>query len=117
MYIPKPIETKNITLPDEMASLVEHLARNTHDVWAQKRIIQGWKYGKERNDKTKTHPCLVEYDNLSDNEKEYDIVISQEVLKTIMKLGYRIVNTSSENEEVRRENETDTESQKCKSCD
>ncbi|MBP3548545.1 MAG: Ryanodine receptor Ryr [Alistipes sp.] len=89
-YIPNPIDTKDIILPNELQELVEEMARNVHDVWAQSRINQGWTYGKERNDNLKLHPCLVPYEQLSEDEKEYDRNTSLETLKLILKLGFKI---------------------------
>ena len=47
-YTPHPIDLSDIKLPDELEMLSEQLARNIHEVWAQSRISQGWKYGKKR---------------------------------------------------------------------
>lgn len=66
------------------------MAKNVHEVWAQTRISQGWKYGAERNDALKHHPCLVPYEELSESEKEYDRNTSVETLKLILKLGFEI---------------------------
>ena len=90
-YIPRPIDTKDIELSDALKELTEEMARNVHEVWAQNRMAQGWKYGKERNDAQKEHPCLIAYDQLPDSEKEYDRNTSIETLKLILKLGFKIV--------------------------
>ena len=66
------------------------MARNVHDVWAQGRIAEGWTYGKQRDDKQKTHPCLVSYDELPDAEREYDRQTAVQTLKLILKLGFKI---------------------------
>lgn len=89
-YIPQPVDTAGINLPDEMEALAEKLAENVHDVWARTRMEQGWTYGPERDDAAKKHPCLVPYEALSDDEKEYDRNTSQETIKLILKLGYKI---------------------------
>lgn len=90
-YIPQPINTKDVVLPQEMNALAEQIAKNVHEVWSAGRIADGWKYGEERNDALKQHPCLVPYEELSEEEKEYDRNTSQETLKLIMKLGFKIV--------------------------
>lgn len=90
MYNPEPIETKNVTLPEELLNLIELLAKNTHDVWAANRIKEGWIYGKEKSSEKKTTPCLVPYDELSESEKEYDRNTALETIKVILKMGYRI---------------------------
>ena len=89
-YIPQPIDTKDVVLPKELNLLAEEIAKNVHEVWAEGRMKDGWTYGKERDDVQKHHPCLVPYEELSENEKEYDRNTSQETLKLIMKLGFKI---------------------------
>ena len=91
MYEPKPIDTIDVTLDDDIIKLGELLAENTHEVWAEQRIRDGWTYGEVRDDAKKEHPCLVPYSELSDSEKEYDRSTSLQTLKLIMKLGYKIV--------------------------
>lgn len=89
-YIPQPIDTTDIVLPGELEQLVEEMSKNVHEVWAETRIKQGWTYGEQRNDELKTHPCLVSYEELSEEEKEYDRNTSVETLKLILKLGFKI---------------------------
>lgn len=89
-YTPQPVNTEDIELSVELYSLVEQMAKNVHEVWAQSRIEQGWRYGKERNDALKTHPCLVAYEELPETEKSYDRNTSVETLKLITKLGFKI---------------------------
>lgn len=89
-YTPDPIDTTNVELSKELLELVELLAENTHDNWAAGRIAEGWTYGPVRNDELKQHPCLIPYNDLPENEKDYDRVTSMETLKTIRKLGWKI---------------------------
>lgn len=89
-YKPKPIDTHDVELPAELLPLVEDVARNVHEVWAQNRIDDGWTYGPHRDDNAKCHPGLVAYDDLSEREKDYDRATSQQTLKLIMKLGFSI---------------------------
>lgn len=89
-YIPKPENLDGIQLSDELNGLVEAMAKNVHDVWAQSRIEQGWTYGPERNDQLKYHPCLVPYEELPDVEKAYDRDTAVGTLKLIQKLGFTI---------------------------
>ena len=90
-YIPTPLDTSGIELLPEMLELTEQIAANVHDVWAQQRIAEGWKYGKERNDERKEHPCLVPYEDLTESEKEYDRKTVMETLKVIELLGFKIM--------------------------
>ena len=90
MYKPKPIDTRDIKLNDDIMKLCEELAKNTHEVWSESRMKDGWVYGEQRDDVKKHHPCLVPYEELSESEKEYDRNTSLETLKLIVKLGYKI---------------------------
>ena len=89
-YVPQPMDTSDIQLPEGMDMLVELMAKNVHEVWAQNRIKQGWRWGVERSDSLKTHPCLVAYEELPEEEREYDRCTALETLKLIAKLGFKI---------------------------
>lgn len=89
-YMPNPINTSNIKLDDSLLELTEMIAANTHDVWAKSRINQGWTFGVERNDEKKQTPCLVPYEQLSDEEKNYDRNTAMETIKLLVVLGYTI---------------------------
>ena len=49
-YIPQPIDTKGVVLPNELNALAEEIAKNVHDVWAEGRMKEGWTYGEKRDD-------------------------------------------------------------------
>lgn len=90
-YVPQPVDTSGIQLPEELSELVEQMAKNVHEVWAQSRMEQGWEYGDERSDALKQHPCLVPYEELPEVEKAYDRDTALGTLKLICKLGFKIV--------------------------
>ena len=89
-YTPRPVDTSGVELPEGLNALSEALAKNVHEVWAAGRIADGWTKGP-RNDKLKQHPCLVPYEELSEEEKDYDRRTSVETLKFIVSQGYSIV--------------------------
>lgn len=90
-YTPRPIDTSGVQLPAELSPLIETMARNVHEVWAEGRIAEGWTYGPERDDNLKTHPCLVPYEDLPQSEREYDRATALSTLRLITGLGYRII--------------------------
>lgn len=92
-YTPSPVDTSSIELSEDLLQLTEAMARNVHEVWAATRIAQGWTWGAERNDTLKHHPCLIPYDRLSEEEREYDRNTAVETLKLIRSLGYKIEKT------------------------
>ena len=89
-YIPKPLDTSNILLPEGLEELTESLSKNVHEVWAAGRIAAGWKYGPVRDEIKKEHPCLIPYEELSEEEKEYDRATALSTIKYIMANGYNI---------------------------
>ena len=90
MYEPKPIDTSDVKLSDELLLLTEKIAENVHDVYVRSRIDEGWTYGEYRDDVKKTNPTLVPYGELPESEKEYDRNTALETLKLIVTLGYEI---------------------------
>lgn len=89
-YIPQPVDISDVILPDDITEIAEQIARNVHEVWAKSRIDQGWKYGEQRDDDKKTHPCLIPYDELPESEKDYDRDTCINTVKMILKSGYKI---------------------------
>ena len=89
VYKPEPIDTSKVQLNDEILELTEHLAENAHEVWAQRRMAEGWRPGPRRDEAKKEHPSLVPYKELPEEEKEYDRSTALETLKVLLALGYR----------------------------
>ena len=90
MYIPKPLNTESVVIPQELNQLLEEIAKNVHEVWAKGRMNEGWSYGVARDDRALKTPCLVPYDELAEEEKEYDRKTALETIKVILLLGYSI---------------------------
>lgn len=89
-YHPSPVETAEIAVPEELSRLSEMIARNAHEVWSTARIADGWTWGPVRDDTLKQHPCLVPYEELSEQEKGYDRRTSMETIRLILALGFDI---------------------------
>jgi hypothetical protein len=89
-YEPTPIDNSRINLSADLVALTEMLARNNHNLWARRRIQEGWSCGPWRDDSKKQTPLLVPYEDLPESEKNFDRDNAVETLKTILALGYRI---------------------------
>lgn len=89
-YKPRPVDTSAIELNQDLRANIEALARNNHEVWANARAAEGWKYGPERNDARKEHPGLVPYEQLSEAEKDIDRGTVLQTLKAAAALGFSI---------------------------
>ena len=89
-YIPKPADISEIELPQELLEYTDAISKNVHEVWSAGRMSEGWTYGPVRNDEKRETPCLVPYEELSDEEKAYDWNTASNALKFIMSLGFEI---------------------------
>ena len=89
-YTPEPMDLSSVDLPESLIQLSERIAENVHEVWAKARMDEGWTYGEKRDDIHKKHPGLVPYDELPEEEKEYDRNTAMNTIKMVKKLGFRI---------------------------
>ena len=90
-YQPLPTDTSAVRLSDSLRALTERLAENTHDVWARRKLADGWTYGPTADTAAKRHPDLVPYADLPEDKKAYDRDTALEAIKLILALGYVIV--------------------------
>jgi hypothetical protein len=51
---------------------LELMARMEHERWGEEKLREGWRYGPTRDDARKTHPSLVPWSELSEEEKDKD---------------------------------------------
>lgn len=56
----------------EGSSEMEKLAELIHNAWVIDRRLDGWRYGKTRDNQKMIHPSLRPYGELSDDVKDYD---------------------------------------------
>jgi hypothetical protein len=77
--------------PTELHSIVDKVAEKVHETWAAKRRAEGWRYGPERCDSRKEHPCLVSYSDLSESEREYDRATALTVIEALLCEGYELL--------------------------
>lgn len=47
-----------------------------HESWSAFKRDGGWVYGETKNETAKTHPCLVPYDELPEEQKHKDALFS-----------------------------------------
>lgn len=90
-YIPKSIDLSDVELTDDLIELREAIAENAHEVWAENRYAEGWRYGAQRDDALRLHPDMVPYSQLPEGEKEYDRKMAMDTIKLLKKLGYDLV--------------------------
>jgi len=79
--------TKRELTPDEM----EILARMEHERWIKDKMAAGWTYAPPpRDDAKNTHPCLVPWEELPEEEKEKDRQAVRQIPKLLSQMGFEI---------------------------
>lgn len=66
--------------PETQASAINGVrtARNgatpeqMHEAWREHKASQGWSYGPEKDPDKRTHPCMVPYGELPEDQKDKD---------------------------------------------
>ncbi|XP_010217958.1 PREDICTED: ryanodine receptor 2, partial [Tinamus guttatus] len=89
-FTPVPVDTSQIVLPPHLERIREKLAENIHELWVMNKIELGWQYGPVRDDNKRQHPCLVEFSKLPEQERNYNLQMSLETLKTLLALGSHV---------------------------
>jgi len=47
-------------------------SNSCHENWLEKKIEDGWVYGKVKDEEAKTHPCMVKYSSLPPEQRAKD---------------------------------------------
>lgn len=47
-----------------------------HESWCQAKIRDGWVFGVAKDPEARTHPCLVPYDELSEEQRRKDALFA-----------------------------------------
>jgi hypothetical protein len=58
-----------------------------HEEWVRFRLEHGWKYGPVKDEWSKRHPCLVPYDQLPEEQRVKDYMLSA-IVRTLA--GYLV---------------------------
>ena len=69
---------------------IEIMARMEHERWNREKFLDGWSYGKVKDEKKKTHPYLVEWEKLSPKIQEYDRQAVRAIPELLAKAGFEI---------------------------
>jgi len=74
------------------AQTLEQLAVGEHDRWATDLTTDGWRYAPGSKDpEAKTHPLLVPWEQLSEEEREKDRDAMRAIPQMLMRAGFGIV--------------------------
>jgi len=63
----------------------------SHESWMAEKAANGWVFGEKKDSEAKTHPCMVPYDQLSEDQKQKDFLFVSTVLAMAMALGHQVL--------------------------
>lgn len=85
--------------PTSEEELLEKLAKEEHERWCYEKREAGWTFAEgEKNPNKKTHPDLVEYEELSEEAKEKDRDTIRNIPGYMRLIGLKIVKKNSRKE-------------------
>jgi hypothetical protein len=77
--------------PDEFSDeQIEIMARAAHEAFFESMTSKGFQYGPEINTGLKTHPALVEYEELPEDFREANRATVRDIPHKLRLFGYRI---------------------------
>ncbi|KAI7804180.1 putative ryanodine receptor 3-like [Triplophysa rosa] len=92
-FDPRPINTANVCLPEKLEYIANKYTEHCHEKWAAEKVMLGWKYGENVDEKFKTHPMMRSYKALTEKEKETYRWSVSESLKSMLAMGWTIDRT------------------------
>ena len=73
---------------------LEGLAEQEHERFVRAKTVEGWSYGDERDEKRKTNPTLVPWEELPEEEREKDRAQVRAIPRILARAGYTVVHAS-----------------------
>ncbi len=61
-----------------------------HNLWRQAKEADGWIYGEQRDENTRTHPDLVSWDDLPEGEREKTLAVVRQIPAMLARVGFQI---------------------------
>ncbi|XP_044070697.1 ryanodine receptor 2 isoform X3 [Siniperca chuatsi] len=98
-FTPAPVDISKVVLPPQLEDIREKMAENIHEVWVMDKIDLGWTHGPVRDEVKRHDPCLVEFSKLSEQERNQNLQMAQNTLRTLLALGFHIGLTDDHAEE------------------
>ncbi len=85
------IDPENPPLPEEFSRKIMEMARLEHGRFCVERLMEGWRYGPEKNLKQKTSPAIVPWDELDEEAREFDVYAVKIFPRFLAEAGLKIV--------------------------
>jgi ppGpp synthetase/RelA/SpoT-type nucleotidyltranferase len=75
---------------DAILKDIDRLAQLEHARWNAERLLAGWRYGATKDIKKKLNPCIVKWDDLSEEIRKYDYDPIKNIPVLLAKIGYEV---------------------------
>ncbi|XP_071061794.1 ryanodine receptor 2 isoform X1 [Pseudochaenichthys georgianus] len=98
-FTPTPVDISKVVMPPQLENIREKLAENIHELWTMEKIDLGWTYGPVKDEGKRHDPCVMEFCKLSETERNQNLQMAQDTLRTLLALGFHIGLTADHNEE------------------
>ncbi|XP_030196348.1 ryanodine receptor 2 isoform X3 [Gadus morhua] len=69
-FNPQPADTSNVSVPEKLDYFINRYAEHLHEKWSMDKFSEGWLYGEQLCEATKSQPLLKPYKGLSEKDKE-----------------------------------------------
>uniref|UniRef100_A0A8C3ASD1 Ryanodine receptor 2 n=1 Tax=Cyclopterus lumpus TaxID=8103 RepID=A0A8C3ASD1_CYCLU len=87
-FTPQPADTTNVTVPEKLDYFITRYAEHNHEKWCIEKFSNGWSYGEQTCEISKSHSLLKPYKGLSEKDKEAYCWPVRESLKTMVSWGW-----------------------------
>lgn len=89
-YVPQPLDLTDTEVPEWLGGLIEVVAANSHESWANTRIADGWRWGPRRDNAKKLHPDLLPFHALEEDTKAFDRATARAFFQVCIESGYSV---------------------------
>ncbi|KAM7371308.1 hypothetical protein PAMP_010790 [Pampus punctatissimus] len=89
-FTPQPADTSNVTVSEKLDYFITRYAEHNHEKWCIEKFSNGWSYGDQMCEISKSHTLLKPYKGLSEKDKESYCWTVRESLKTMLSWGWSI---------------------------
>jgi predicted ThiF/HesA family dinucleotide-utilizing enzyme len=69
---------------------IKKMACLEHDLWRQAKEADGWLYNAQRDENKRTHPDLVSWNDLAQEEREKNLTMVQQLPVMLARIGFQI---------------------------
>jgi ppGpp synthetase/RelA/SpoT-type nucleotidyltranferase len=84
------VKGRKINLIEFSKKEIEIMAEMEHGRWNTERLLDGWKWGEKKDIDKKINPCLVSWEKLPEDTKQWDRDMVSDMPRILAKIGLEI---------------------------